>query len=106
MAWPWSILGRARRKSASPWCRLGSATRFSCTPRKPSPSWGDDPVTRQDSQDRARGAGPASGAGEARGAQQAGGVESLYPFLYAGKYAGTTDTSAVLEQVRASTLAK
>jgi D-sedoheptulose 7-phosphate isomerase len=33
---------------------------------------------------------------------QAGGVESLYPFLYAG----TTDTSAVLEQVRASTVAK
>jgi D-sedoheptulose 7-phosphate isomerase len=32
----------------------------------------------------------------------AGSVESLYPFLYAGK----TDVSAVLEQVRASTIAK
>src|SRR6201994_5085578 len=30
------------------------------------------------------------------------GVESLYPFLYAG----TSDTSAVLDQVRASTVAK
>jgi D-sedoheptulose 7-phosphate isomerase len=50
-------------------------------------------VTRQDSQDRARPAGQAS---------EPGGVESLYPFLYAG----TTDTSAVLDQVRASTLAK
>ena len=33
---------------------------------------------------------------------QQSGVESLYPFLYAG----TTDTSAVLELVRASTVAK
>jgi D-sedoheptulose 7-phosphate isomerase len=32
----------------------------------------------------------------------AGGVESLYPFLYAG----TTDITAVLEQVRASSVAK
>ncbi len=63
-------------------------------------------MTRQQSQDRAREAGQASGAGEARGTQQPGGVESLYPFLYAGKYADTTDTSAVLAQVRASTVAK
>ncbi len=47
-------------------------------------------MTRQDSEDRAR------------GAQGAGGMEALYPFLYAG----TTDISGVLEQVRASTLAK
>jgi D-sedoheptulose 7-phosphate isomerase len=65
-------------------------------------------VTRQDSQDRTGAAGQASGAGAAHGDQgAAGGVESLYPFLYAdkdaGKYAGT---SAVLEQVRASTVAK
>jgi D-sedoheptulose 7-phosphate isomerase len=61
-------------------------------------------VTRQDSQDRA---GRASGAGAAHGAQgAAGGVESLYPFLYAGKYADTTDMSTVLAQVRASTVAK
>src|SRR5258708_37316370 len=53
-------------------------------PRKPSPSWGDDPMTRQDSPDRG------------------GSMESLYPFLYAG----TTDLPAVLEQVRASTVAK
>ena len=33
---------------------------------------------------------------------QAGGIESLYPFLYSD----TTDLSAVLEQVRASTVAK
>jgi D-sedoheptulose 7-phosphate isomerase len=33
---------------------------------------------------------------------QAGSVESLYPFLYAGK----SDTAAVLDQVRASTVAK
>jgi len=32
----------------------------------------------------------------------AGSVESLYPFLYAG----TSDTAAVLDQVRASTVAK
>jgi D-sedoheptulose 7-phosphate isomerase len=63
-------------------------------------------VTGQDGQDRAREGGQASGAGEARGPQQAGGVESLYPFLYPGKYAGVTDTSAVLAQVRASTVAK
>ena len=47
-------------------------------------------MTRQESQDRAR------------GDQAASGMEALYPFLYAG----TTDVSAVLEQVRASTLAK
>jgi D-sedoheptulose 7-phosphate isomerase len=35
-------------------------------------------------------------------ASQPAGVESLYPFLYAG----TTDTSAVMDQVRASTVAK
>ncbi len=34
--------------------------------------------------------------------EQAGSIESLYPFLYAG----TTDVSAVLEQVRQSTVAK
>ena len=33
---------------------------------------------------------------------QAGGIESLYPFLYSGR----TDLSAVLDQVRASTVAK
>jgi len=33
---------------------------------------------------------------------QAGGIESLYPFLYSD----TTDLSAVLDQVRASTVAK
>jgi D-sedoheptulose 7-phosphate isomerase len=32
----------------------------------------------------------------------AGSIESLYPFLYSG----TTDVSAVLEQVRQSTVAK
>ena len=47
-------------------------------------------MTRQESQDHAR------------GDQAASGMEALYPFLYAG----TTDVSAVLEQVRASTLAK
>jgi D-sedoheptulose 7-phosphate isomerase len=47
-------------------------------------------MTRQESHDRAR------------GEQAAGGMEALYPFLYPG----TTDISAVLEQVRASTLAK
>jgi D-sedoheptulose 7-phosphate isomerase len=36
------------------------------------------------------------------GPHAAGSVESLYPFLYSGK----TDVSAVLEQVRASTVAK
>jgi D-sedoheptulose 7-phosphate isomerase len=39
---------------------------------------------------------------EGPAASQPAGVESLYPFLYAG----TTDTAAVLEQVRASTVAK
>ena len=38
----------------------------------------------------------------AGGAAPAGSIESLYPFLYAGQ----TDVSAVLEQVRASTVAK
>jgi D-sedoheptulose 7-phosphate isomerase len=38
----------------------------------------------------------------AGGQPAAGSVESLYPFLYSGK----TDVSAVLEQVRASTVAK
>jgi D-sedoheptulose 7-phosphate isomerase len=38
----------------------------------------------------------------ASGQPAAGSVESLYPFLYSGK----TDVSAVLEQVRASTVAK
>jgi D-sedoheptulose 7-phosphate isomerase len=47
-------------------------------------------MTRQERQDRAR------------GDQAASGMEALYPFLYAG----TTDVSAVLDQVRASTLAK
>jgi D-sedoheptulose 7-phosphate isomerase len=36
------------------------------------------------------------------GQQAAGSIESLYPFLYSG----TTDVSAVLEQVRQSTVAK
>jgi D-sedoheptulose 7-phosphate isomerase len=44
-------------------------------------------------------AGP--GAGEA-----AGGIESLYPFLYAGPADRAASTAAVLDQVRASTLAK
>jgi D-sedoheptulose 7-phosphate isomerase len=43
------------------------------------------------------GGGPAGSAGA-----PAGSVESLYPFLYSG----TTDLSAVLEQVRQSTVAK
>jgi len=38
----------------------------------------------------------------AGGPPDAGSIESLYPFLYAGQ----TDVSAVLEQVRASTVAK
>jgi D-sedoheptulose 7-phosphate isomerase len=36
----------------------------------------------------------------------AGGIESLYPFLYAGTTHGATDMAAVLDQVRASTVAK
>jgi D-sedoheptulose 7-phosphate isomerase len=38
----------------------------------------------------------------AGGTPEAGSIESLYPFLYAGQ----TDVSAVLDQVRASTVAK
>ena len=51
-------------------------------------------MTRQAASKDGRGAGPAQAA--------AGTVESLYPFLYAGK----TDVSAVLEQARQSTVAK
>jgi D-sedoheptulose 7-phosphate isomerase len=40
--------------------------------------------------------------GDAQQEHAAGSVESLYPFLYSGK----TDVSGVLEQVRASTVAK
>jgi D-sedoheptulose 7-phosphate isomerase len=36
----------------------------------------------------------------------AGGIESLYPFLYAGTTDRAASTAAVLDQVRASTLAK
>ncbi|MDQ2873810.1 MAG: SIS domain-containing protein [Actinomycetota bacterium] len=36
----------------------------------------------------------------------AGSVESLYPFLYAGRTDVSTDVSALLEQVRVSTVAK
>ncbi len=45
-----------------------------------------------------RGGQPAAG----QGAAEAGSMESLYPFLYAGR----TDEAAVLEQVRQSTAAK
>ena len=58
-----------------------SATRSWCTPARRSPSWGGDPVT----DDRGTAA-----------------MESLYPFLYAE----TSDLAAVLEEVRASTVAK
>ncbi len=43
-----------------------------------------------------------SGNGKAPAAPGAGSIESLYPFLYSG----TTDVSAVLEQVQQSTVAK
>ncbi len=43
-----------------------------------------------------------SGNGTAPAAPESGSIESLYPFLYSG----TTDVSAVLEQVRQSTVAK
>jgi D-sedoheptulose 7-phosphate isomerase len=42
------------------------------------------------------------GNGQAPAAPASGSIESLYPFLYSG----TTDVSAVLEQVRQSTVAK
>ncbi len=46
---------------------------------------------------------PPADAGRARtGPVESGSIEALYPFLYAG----TTDVSAVLEQVRQSTVAK
>jgi D-sedoheptulose 7-phosphate isomerase len=46
--------------------------------------------------------GQSPGAQPPGGQPAAGSIESLYPFLYAGK----TDVSAVLEQVRESTVAK
>ena len=52
-------------------------------------------LSQRPSQANADRAAPAHGA-------QAGSIESLYPFLYSG----TTDVSAVLEQVRLSTVAK
>jgi D-sedoheptulose 7-phosphate isomerase len=52
---------------------------------------------------------PGQDAGETAG-KAAGGIESLYPFLYAGSTDSATDraasTAAVLDQVRASTVAK
>jgi D-sedoheptulose 7-phosphate isomerase len=52
---------------------------------------------------------PGPGAGETAG-EAAGGIESLYPFLYAGTTDRAADraasTAAVLDQVRASTVAK
>jgi D-sedoheptulose 7-phosphate isomerase len=52
---------------------------------------------------------PGQDAGETAG-KAAGGIESLYPFLYAGTTDSATDraanTAAVLDQVRASTVAK
>jgi D-sedoheptulose 7-phosphate isomerase len=52
---------------------------------------------------------PGQDAGETSG-KAAGGIESLYPFLYAGATDSATDraanTAAVLDQVRASTVAK
>jgi D-sedoheptulose 7-phosphate isomerase len=47
-------------------------------------------------------AAPATPATTAPGSQEAGSIESLYPFLYQG----STDIEAVLEQARASTVAK
>jgi D-sedoheptulose 7-phosphate isomerase len=56
---------------------------------------------------------PGQDAGETAGkaaGKAAGGIESLYPFLYAGSTDSATDraanTAAVLDQVRASTVAK
>ncbi|HEY1675781.1 MAG TPA: SIS domain-containing protein [Streptosporangiaceae bacterium] len=48
---------------------------------------------------------PGQDAGEAAG-KAAGGIESLYPFLYGGTADRAASTAAVLDQVRASTVAK